>query len=113
MATEKSSTRTRTRKTSAVRKFKREPHPLPFVQDSPEGMRSHWVVNPSGDYSLDCDLGRQYAYQTLEYMRTNDMTPLLFWIVRDMPKSYSGIEVTFFATISHAAAFPFSSQRAA
>lgn len=113
MATEKSSTRARTRKISTVRTLKREPHPLPFVQDLSNDTRSFWVVNPCGDYSLDCALGRQYAYQTLEYIRKNDMTPLLFWIVRDMPKNHSGIEVAFCEVFSYAAAFPFSSQRAA
>jgi hypothetical protein len=111
MATEKSSTRTR--KTSALHKLKPKPYLLPFVQDLPDGTCSFWVVTPCGDYSLDCALGRQYAYQALEYIRNNDMTPLLFWIVRDMPKNHSGIEVAFCEVFSYAAAFPFSSQRAA
>ena len=34
------------RQTSTVRKLKCEPHPLPFVQDSPDGTCSFWVVNP-------------------------------------------------------------------
>lgn len=65
---------------------------LPFVRDRipdadwPHG-RAFWVVNPTGHPVMDSDLGHALAARALDYMRRDDCTPLLGWVVRDMVRN--------------------------
>ena len=68
--------------------------------------RNFWNVTPSGDYSADCALGTRYALEYLAYgasIDLNESPDILGWIVVDMPREFSGIEVGFFEIIGAAA----------
>ena len=64
--------------------------------------RCFWHVAPTGDYLADTDTGHRLA---LEYLEADDVSrpPPLQWIVRDMPRELSGIEVGFLSVIHRAA----------
>jgi hypothetical protein len=57
-------------------------------------------VKPSGDYGKDCVTGRALA---LEYLATDGGPCPLQWIVIDMPRALTGIEVGFLTMVSYAA----------
>ncbi|MBB4267835.1 hypothetical protein [Roseospira visakhapatnamensis] len=43
---------------------------LPFIREIPDkGVWSCWHVEPTGDYRMDCELGRALAWRTVEYLR--------------------------------------------
>lgn len=72
--------------------------PLPFM-----GMRSTWVVEPTGDWSKDNLIGRGYSKAFIIRVQTvRRIEPLLGYVVRDMVTSgqFGGIEVGFFHGIS-------------
>lgn len=71
---------------------------LPFVVDRNK-RRSFWHVSPSGDYVKDCDLGNKFALKYLAYEHANK-SAMLGWIVRDMPKKHSGVEVGFLTLVA-------------
>lgn len=84
------------------------PHPvlsLPFVRDTSRAEqraglppRLFWNVEPSGDYSADCETGAHYARLALDYMTKDSFSGLLGWAVFDMMRpgpAHSGIEVGF------------------
>jgi hypothetical protein len=77
---------------------------LPFVADRPRGDkrgRCFWHVVPTGDYMVDFRTGEKLAQQYLGFR--DGMLPLLNWIVGDMPRPLTGIEVGFLYLISRAA----------
>ena len=95
---------------------------LPFVCDTPEGekrRRNFWCATPLADYSAnpknytaDCETGQSHGLAALRYMRDNDCSPLLGWIVSSMirqecgngsPDS-DGVVIGFCSTIATAAA---------
>jgi len=81
---------------------------LPFVKDKPgPSGRLFWDVKPNGNYGDECLIGKSYALDALQYMLSQDYTPLLPWIVADMPgrDARSGIEVGFLSTIASYAAY--------
>ena len=81
---------------------------LPFVKDMPEPTgRLFWVVKPNGNYRDECLIGKSYALDALQYLLTQDLAPLLSWVVGDMPpsESRSGIEFGFLTTIADYAAY--------
>jgi hypothetical protein len=73
------------------RKLK-EPHPfdsLPFVSMKSKGPRNFWTVASTGDYTKDCELGREYAEQALLCMVVDDHSGgLLTHIVIGMMESF-------------------------
>lgn len=84
---------------------------LPFVRNAtkaevkarPKFPRIFWSVQPTGDYVADCETGKQYAIQALDYMTDKHFTPLLGWAVDDMihlGRERSGIEVGFLSEIA-------------
>jgi len=92
-----------------------EPTQLPFVTDRRQGrktVRSFWDVRPNGDYGDECLMGQAYALEALQYMMMTGFTPLLTWIVMDMPRESerTGIEVGFLSTISDYAVLGASTQ---
>ena len=80
---------------------------LPFVKKRTKGMeRNHfWSVEPTGDFTKDCQTGRAYGALALEFMKKKNMRSLLTWVVLDMPRSgeSSGIEIGFLSVIATAA----------
>ena len=68
--------------------------------------RNFWNVRPSGDYSADSVLGQKYALEYLAYEASidhNESPNILGWIVADMPRELTGVEVGFFSIIGAAA----------
>jgi hypothetical protein len=67
--------------------------------------RCFWHVKPSGDYAADCATGRKLALEYLSFAEENTggCPPSLPWIVRDMPRALTGIEVGFLTMVSYAA----------
>lgn len=78
---------------------------LPFVREATKAERKQgrhprifWDVQPTGNYGEDCDIGKSYAKQALDYMRQHGFPPLLNWAVLGMMEkggASSGIEVGF------------------
>ena len=81
---------------------------LPFIVDDDRGRtlkRSFWNVTPTGDYAADSQLGEDYALKTIQYITQTEFTPLLGWILEEMPSKNrcSQIEFGFFATLAYMA----------
>ena len=93
-----------------VRKAKEEPKQKSFYELYPQAFfnrkkRLAWDVKPSGNYGVDCELGREYAQQFIASCDgTYGWGALLGPIVRDMIKSgdESGLVVGFMQEISAA-----------
>jgi hypothetical protein len=96
-------------------------HPLLFVKDLPEPgpdgrRRVFWAPPCAGlDYVAACDFGEDLALDAIQYMRAQDLAPLLGWSVIDMPAwadlddAGKGVMVGFlsvFARLAMAAATP-------
>jgi hypothetical protein len=66
--------------------------------------RCFWNVTPTGDYGLDCKVGRALA---LEYLALLETDPYgrgeLVRIVKDMPCRLTGVEVAFLDMVDCAA----------
>lgn len=84
------------------------PHPTDcsFVRVIKEGRKTmgcnFWTVSPSGNYSADCKTGNALALEYLKFL-TKSAFPLQ-WIVFDMPREATGIEVGFLGVVTRAAA---------
>lgn len=82
---------------------------LPFIgerrKDEPGKWPRHfWRVSPSGDYTLDCKIGRAFALQYLAYEEANlDGSGILNLIVADMPRPLTGLENGFLQMVCFAA----------
>jgi hypothetical protein len=84
---------------------------LPFVAErSPcaegEFPRHFWTVRPTGDHGEDCRTGDRYAltYLRFEAALDHNLHPFILpWIVRDMPRELTGIEIGFLTIIDAAA----------
>jgi hypothetical protein len=82
-------------------------HPLPFITDRKRGGSSYrrwWHVHPTGDYGADCETGRAYADAYVDFCRrefssSGLVAPPLQWIVKDMPRQMSGIEISFLSKV--------------
>jgi len=92
----------------ATAKRRRTPrrHPLlglPFIMDRRKGdrRRCFWHVSPTGDYTVDSETGARLAQQYLEFC--DGMRPPLGWIVEDMPRELTGIEIGFLRLVGLAA----------
>ena len=79
---------------------------LPFVANKKKPVkgangRCFWSVTPSGDYAEDCKTGKKFALTWIAYARLSgpDEPDLLAWIVKDMPRIYTGLEIGFLSTI--------------
>jgi hypothetical protein len=58
--------------------------------------RNYWSVNATGNYHEDCALGRVLALEYLAHEEANRHGPcLLAWIVADMPRPLTGVEIGF------------------
>ena len=79
---------------------------LPFVQRLDDGTLCHWLVKPTGRWSVDCDTGAEYARLFLPFLRINLGPVMLGWIGIDMIAAgdRNGIVVGFLSTIGDAAA---------
>lgn len=84
-----------------------KPDSLPFVKlNRPKGSGySYWVVKPSGNYTRDCESGREYAQMLLPFLKYNAGIVLLGCIVLDMirageKKAGKGLVVGFMAELS-------------
>src|SRR5689334_23343040 len=90
-------------------------HPLLFVKDLPEPgpsgqRRDFWAPDCAGlDHVAACDLGHDLAIEAVQYMRAENMAPLLGWAVMAMPSYEStddagkGVMVGFLGTIARLA----------
>jgi hypothetical protein len=62
--------------------------------------RVFWAVSPSGDRSADVEAGRQMALEWLRVVGGLNIGPVLLgWIVKDMPRDLTGLEIGFLCTI--------------
>lgn len=63
---------------------------------------NNWPVTPSGNYAQDCFTGECLAGEAVRRMKQHGESPLLGWMVRDMPKGkeMSGIEIGFLGGIA-------------
>jgi hypothetical protein len=92
----------------------KEPHPaddLSFMKRRrPKGGGiDYWLINPTGNYSADCEAGRKLADEYLAYIGehpTNGNTTLLTCIVHEMidraiaGQKWSGVHVGFLASVN-------------
>lgn len=64
-----------------------------------------WHVKPTGDFQADCETGRQYAKEFLEYDFNQTGPSCLIDVIRDMPDRVTGngVEVGFMAVIGQLA----------
>lgn len=76
---------------------KRAGLPPPTGEQSP---RCFWRVSPIGDYERDIETGNRLA---VKYLDRGGWPPLQ-WIVADMPRELTGVEVGFLRLIGLAAA---------
>ena len=69
----------------------------------------YWLINPTGNYSADCEAGRKLADEYLAYIGehpTNGNATLLTCIVREMidrasaGQKWSGVHVGFLARVN-------------
>lgn len=65
--------------------------------------RCFWNVQGSDDYGKDCNLGTRLALEFLDYEETNEGCSILQWIVGDMPRPLTGIEIGFLTLVSFSA----------
>ena len=82
---------------------------LSFVTDKRPGSRGprcFWNVEPTGDYTADCEKGHELALEAVACIRKERFDYLLNWIVEDMPRGeeMTGIEVGFLSSVAHIAA---------
>jgi hypothetical protein len=79
---------------------------LSFVVDRPQPSdksfpRTFWSVTATGDYTADCATGVRLGREYLDYeKREHEGPPLLPWIVADMPRDLTGIEIGFLSAIA-------------
>ena len=65
-----------------------------------KSFRVFWAVSPSGDYLADCEAGQQMALEWFRFCGNRNLGPVLLgWIVQDMPRDLTGLEVNFLSTI--------------
>jgi hypothetical protein len=79
---------------------------LPFIADigpKKDKKRGFWNVKPSGDYIKDCNTGAEYAFLYLAHCQRYQSTHILTWIVNEMPRDFTGVEVGFLSFIADAA----------
>lgn len=80
---------------------------LPFVVDLREEgtpRRSFWSVKPTSDYLDDIRAGRLMAVEWLNLSKSGAFNaPPLAWVVREMPRDLTGVEIGFLALIGEVA----------
>lgn len=64
--------------------------------------RHFWCVKPTGDYDEDWATGQRLGLEYLALLERK-RTGILSWIIADMPRKRTGIEVGFLAMIDLAA----------
>lgn len=80
---------------------------MPFTAESRhDDTRRFWVVESSGDWSEDTQVGSEYGRIYLECARRSHRAPLLGWVVADMIRGgrYTGVEAGFLSVVGRAAA---------
>jgi hypothetical protein len=77
--------------------------PKPKGRQSP---RCFWHVKPTGDLWADEVTGESLALEYLTYEETKgpDSPSILPWIVKDMPRDLTSIEISFLTIVGFAAA---------
>jgi hypothetical protein len=79
---------------------------LPFVLAESVGedavRPNFWAVLASGDWAADCQTGRAFAVQAVNYMQATSDVPMLGRIAAAMPEEQTGLEVGFFIEIGQA-----------
>ncbi|MBY0430774.1 MAG: hypothetical protein K2Q10_06230 [Rhodospirillales bacterium] len=80
---------------------------LPFVRKGKKAEAAFWAVTPSGNWSKDCETGRNYAVMLATHMLAHRQRHLLGWVLSDMARvmsrrgvPLSGIEVGFLREIA-------------
>lgn len=109
--------RSATAETNNVVQLPRAPRieDLPFVVDraraglpKPTGKQSprcFWHVSPTGKWGDDCRTGEMLAVEYLKVQSGKDAPgSFLQWIVEDMPRELTGVEVGFLTIVGHSAA---------
>ncbi|MDG4902799.1 MULTISPECIES: hypothetical protein [unclassified Mesorhizobium] len=82
---------------------------LPFIgrrkKDESGNLRRHfWRVQPSGNYVADCKTGGSLALLYLAFEEADrEGHGILGFIVSDMPREFTGIEVGFLQMVAFAA----------
>jgi hypothetical protein len=79
---------------------------LPFVTPEGERPRHFWTVTSTDDYGEDCRTGDRFAltYLRFEAALDHNLEPFILpWIIRDMPRELTGIEIGFLTIIDAAA----------
>jgi hypothetical protein len=81
---------------------------LPFIGrrdlGEPGPPRHFWKVRSLGDGFADCALGGEYALAYLQFEAAQDGKLLLPWIVADMPRELTQLEIGFLSLVGEAAA---------
>lgn len=72
-------------------------HPLSFVRLLSNGTKDFWSPRRTGDYEVDCRIGRAAADETLTYIRDTQDTVIFGAIVRAITRHgrYDGVEAGF------------------
>lgn len=71
------------------------PPTLPFV--SAAESIDYWDVQPSGEYSQDCQTGRDYARRLVQHMKLKNDPTVFGWVLRAQGEKggNTGIEIGF------------------
>ena len=73
---------------------------LDFVKYSPEDqVLSGWSIIPSGDWRKDCETGKGYAKDLIQYLKTSGNLPFFSRVVKDSTNDPSGVSAGFLAHI--------------
>ena len=73
---------------------------LTFVKYSPEDqVLSGWLVKPSGDWRKDCETGKGYAVDLIQYLKTSGNLPFFSRVVKDSTNDPSGVSAGLLAHI--------------
>ena len=81
---------------------------LSFVAVRPKGEvgrvpRDFWRMKPTGNFDADVELGRRLGLEYLEMNPETTHDTFLQWIVADMPRALTGVEIGFLEMVHVAA----------
>lgn len=67
---------------------------------------NYWSVNPTGNYAADCETGRFYAYELIDYIAATGYPAALGYVASAMPQAdrRTGLETAFWSAIAAEAA---------
>lgn len=77
---------------------------IPFILFGDSGRAiKYWNVEPSGNWTVDCQRGRDYALNLMEHLKVYDRVPIIRSIVSSFPQEWSGLETGFMTQIMECA----------